>query len=434
MSNFIKKYGILICLVFLFLPVNKVGAGLSDYKCCPALKQVKTDDNWETTKEIIGCKYSADNKCVYKANDELCTGRTIYSSAGGIGPRTTKGCDGPSFYVTWDSTPVACFENSLCLSQVPSYKPDAINWSLPNGLHSVTIGEKVDVFVEVEAPADTLKLKEVYLSKDMTEKGVKIINTAQIIADKKYRLTVQVDTLTYKRWLGELGYPLEAPVRFYGLADVLENGKTVEKVSDYSFVLKIIAPDCRNTYTNQSDCKSKNPRFCFWNIKTCESRYDNSICGDVGQPLCGTYEDNVSTGGGGTSNKTCVYNDVLKECISLFVSQATTNYGKPKGYVGPLPACAFTGTCNDINQLLSFFIGVFGSMSLGVIGVFAFAVFIYGGITILTSFGNAEKVKKGQQALVAAVVGIIIALSAYMIVYNILDVMNVKDAFKGLPR
>jgi len=155
MSNFIKKYGILICLVFLFLPVNKVGAGLSDYKCCPALKQVKTDYNWETTKEIIGCKYSADNKCVYKANDELCTGRTIYSSAGGIGPRTTKGCDGPSFYVTWDSTPVACFENSLCLSQVPSYKPDAINWSLPNGLHSVTIGEKVDVFVEVEAEVFT---------------------------------------------------------------------------------------------------------------------------------------------------------------------------------------------------------------------------------------------------------------------------------------
>lgn len=107
-------------------------------------------------------------------------------------------------------------------------------------------------------------------------------------------------------------------------------------------------------------------------------------------------------------------------------------YGVPKGYVGPLPACSFSYKgCRDINDFLTFFINL-GKTLFEVIGTFAFVMFIYGGFTMILSMGNAEKVKKGQEILVAALVGIIIAFGAYLMIDFVLDALQVGAEFRAV--
>ncbi|MFH1286268.1 MAG: hypothetical protein ABII02_00770 [Candidatus Magasanikbacteria bacterium] len=104
-------------------------------------------------------------------------------------------------------------------------------------------------------------------------------------------------------------------------------------------------------------------------------------------------------------------------------------YKRPAGYEGPLPDCAFSGTCKDVDDLLLVAIRI-GRMIFGFIGSFALLMFVYGGFVWVTSFGNAEKVKKGQSVVVAAVVGLAIALGAYVIIDFLLDSLGVQSSFR----
>lgn len=52
---------------------------------------------------------------------------------------------------------------------------------------------------------------------------------------------------------------------------------------------------------------------------------------------------------------------------------------------------------------------------LGFAGVGALLFFIWGGIVILTSGGNSDKVKQGRDSIVWAALGLIIAFSSYII-------------------
>jgi len=93
-----------------------------------------------------------------------------------------------------------------------------------------------------------------------------------------------------------------------------------------------------------------------------------------------------------------------------------------------LPACTFyEGTpyscpcgCRDISDLVKFLI-IYGNFAIGGVGAFALLMFIYGGFVMLTAAGASEKVQKGKQAIVAAVIGIIIVFSAQLLVRFIIQ-------------
>lgn len=53
---------------------------------------------------------------------------------------------------------------------------------------------------------------------------------------------------------------------------------------------------------------------------------------------------------------------------------------------------------------------------LGVVGSLALVMFVYGGLIWMTSSGSAEKVKKGRDILIWAVIGLLIIFSAYGLV------------------
>lgn len=52
---------------------------------------------------------------------------------------------------------------------------------------------------------------------------------------------------------------------------------------------------------------------------------------------------------------------------------------------------------------------------LGVVGSLSLLMFIYGGISWMTSGGNEEKTKKAKQILVNATLGIVVIFSSYSI-------------------
>jgi len=50
---------------------------------------------------------------------------------------------------------------------------------------------------------------------------------------------------------------------------------------------------------------------------------------------------------------------------------------------------------------------------MGIVGSLALLMFVYGGLTWMTSSGSQEKVKKGKDILVWSAVGLVVIFSAY---------------------
>lgn len=64
-----------------------------------------------------------------------------------------------------------------------------------------------------------------------------------------------------------------------------------------------------------------------------------------------------------------------------------------------------TDVYDVIGRIVRAFLGILGSISL--------VIFIYAGFMLLTSMGNPEKIKKGQQTMVWASLGILVVFASY---------------------
>ncbi|MFH1412600.1 MAG: hypothetical protein ABIG10_01035 [bacterium] len=73
------------------------------------------------------------------------------------------------------------------------------------------------------------------------------------------------------------------------------------------------------------------------------------------------------------------------------------------------------GEGNSASESIALGTGKILGAGLAFLGVIFLILMIYGGITWMTAGGNDEKVAKARKLLVAAVIGLIIVLSAYAI-------------------
>lgn len=62
---------------------------------------------------------------------------------------------------------------------------------------------------------------------------------------------------------------------------------------------------------------------------------------------------------------------------------------------------------------------------LGVVGALALAMFIYGGFTWLTSAGSPDKIKKGKDILIWAVIGLVVIFASYTAVDFVLTALGI---------
>ena len=84
------------------------------------------------------------------------------------------------------------------------------------------------------------------------------------------------------------------------------------------------------------------------------------------------------------------------------------------------PTCSGAGCGNcTLRDVLQLFVNI-GKLILQFLGVAALVMFIYGGLLWITSGGKSEQINQGKRVLTGALIGIIIVVFAYTIVYNIM--------------
>lgn len=60
---------------------------------------------------------------------------------------------------------------------------------------------------------------------------------------------------------------------------------------------------------------------------------------------------------------------------------------------------------------------------LGVVGAVALLYMVWGGITWMTSRGNAESIKKGKDTIVWGILGLAMIFSSYVIISFVIEIM-----------
>lgn len=97
---------------------------------------------------------------------------------------------------------------------------------------------------------------------------------------------------------------------------------------------------------------------------------------------------------------------------------------------GYIPDCTnMPAQCQDVSVFVVTLIGISRYLFTIVGGLFLI-MFVYGGLVWVTSQGNSEKLKKGLDIFVAAVLGLVIVFSAYMLVSYLADALGVANTFK----
>lgn len=76
--------------------------------------------------------------------------------------------------------------------------------------------------------------------------------------------------------------------------------------------------------------------------------------------------------------------------------------------------CAGTGDCTPCSFLKLFINGA--DLILGLTGTFAIIMFVYGGLVMITAYGNEARITWGKNILIATVTGIFITLLAWLFV------------------
>lgn len=108
----------------------------------------------------------------------------------------------------------------------------------------------------------------------------------------------------------------------------------------------------------------------------------------------------------------------------------------PKKPIEIIPSCLLADVvpmeCRDISIFIKLLIEL-GRYLFTIIGAVALAAFVYGGFMFILSAGNPEKIKKGTDAMLAAVIGLIIAFGGYMIIRFLGEAIQVKPGFT-LPK
>lgn len=105
--------------------------------------------------------------------------------------------------------------------------------------------------------------------------------------------------------------------------------------------------------------------------------------------------------------------------------------------VGPLLSNSLIqdAECSSGSCSLNTFIALGVSLSniiLGLVGALTLAMFIYGGVMLLISGGNSEKISKGKDIILGSVVGLLIVFGSYTIIsFVVNDVLGAKKSFSG---
>ena len=117
--------------------------------------------------------------------------------------------------------------------------------------------------------------------------------------------------------------------------------------------------------------------------------------------------------------KLFVFLFIVISCFFVFNfvdAQTGQNDNSDAGANIPAGSVQLTNPLGDSVQTPQELIGKIINAVLGVVGSLALLMFVFGGLTWMTSSGSAEKVKKGKDIIVWSAIGLAIIFSAYGLV------------------
>jgi len=85
--------------------------------------------------------------------------------------------------------------------------------------------------------------------------------------------------------------------------------------------------------------------------------------------------------------------------------------------------------CDDVGVFIELAINI-GAYLFTFIGALALLVFVYGGFKMIISAGDSAKIKEGKDAMVAAVIGIVIAFSGVAGVRFLGETLHLKNVYR----
>ncbi|GEM_PF-3597766 len=180
---------------------------------------------------------------------------------------------------------------------------------------------------------------------------------------------------------------------------------------------------CQSNHGASKDQCNADVACLWWTAGAkCISKTDSSTkCSDLDPDTCNVVSHCKKDPANSSvcTDKMVVTSQAVEDIIA-------STYKKPDGYTGPLPDCAWNGSCRKIEDLVELGVNV-ATWLFSVVAGLAFVFFVYGGITMIMSFGNAEKVTKGKQILVAATVGLIITFSAYALIGFVVKAIGIQS-------
>ena len=118
-------------------------------------------------------------------------------------------------------------------------------------------------------------------------------------------------------------------------------------------------------------------------------------------------------------NRSFSYPEKIFSGILLIVILVLVFYASPVFAGSPLDGlrtAAEKTIINTADTSLGLILGNLFQKILGVLGLILLVLFIIGGITWMTSEGNAEQLKKARGLLIHAIIGLIIILISYALV------------------
>lgn len=120
---------------------------------------------------------------------------------------------------------------------------------------------------------------------------------------------------------------------------------------------------------------------------------------------------------------------ILSAFSSLFIAGLWFSFPKTaNAFSLELPSCVASGVC-DLCDLVELFVNV-SDLFLGLLGAVSLILFIYGGVWLLISAGNEQRITYGKKVIGGSIIGIIIVFSAFVIVnfifWAMIDDANVE--------
>lgn len=100
----------------------------------------------------------------------------------------------------------------------------------------------------------------------------------------------------------------------------------------------------------------------------------------------------------------------------------------PKDFVGPLPPggtrdCAYVPSPIHATSVPALVKNTVDTI-LGVVGAAALGMFVYGGLVMMTSAGNSQRIEKGKTTLIWATVGLVAIFTSYGVLQIILKALS----------